>query len=159
MSGEIRWRWRSDEGAAARCRDHSFPVCGDGGSTSGRRLHGDASTSGGRAWVFGFHMPCCQLLPAPAVGSPQPQAESQGPSQGLPIQPYLSGGPPHTEKGCWRILFSQRYVFLKTSNSANNDMVTKSTACGSPGQTQNCDHAGDCEGVGGGRGRDTSRLQ
>lgn len=69
------------------------------------------------------------------------------------------GGPPHTEKGCWRILFSQRYVFLKTSNSANNNMVTKSTACGSPGQTQNCDHAGDCEGVGGGRGRDTSRLQ
>lgn len=63
----------------------------------------------------------------------------KSPTSGLPIQLYLSGGPPHTEKGCWRILFSQRYVFLKTSNSANNDMVTKSTACGSPGLGR-CSH-------------------
>lgn len=80
-----------------------------------------------KAWVFGFHMPAA----GPCCG--------KSPTSGLPIQLYLSGGPPHTEKGCWRILFSQRYVFLKTSNSANNDMVTKSTACGSPGLGR-CSH-------------------
>lgn len=158
MSGEIRWCWRSDEGAAARCRDHSFPVCGDGGSTwGGGSMEMRQPLAEGPRSLGSTRLPasCCRPL---LWEVPNLRPSHRGfPSQGLRIQPYLSWGPPHTEKGCWRILFSQRYVFLKTSNSANNDMV--STACGSPGQTQNCDHAGDCEGVGGGRGRDTSRLQ
>lgn len=72
---EIRWLWRSDEGAA-RCRNHLFPICGDSGFALGLRLPGMCQPLTGRAWVDGFHMPSCQLLPAPTVGSLQPQAES-----------------------------------------------------------------------------------